>query len=137
MRIHRSRYADGALPYLLDFLGHSKVYPRVNVSSATDGTINRVETPLLVSDAGAVLTLLNWQTRAVPPATTPPLSLKVSVQVELKSKVTTVESVAQGKPIEFTCIPVAGSAHAGKSSFVVSFAIELAELGDFVMMRVS
>ena len=47
-------YTDGSLPYLLHVLNESGVVPRVVVSTT------QVETPLLTSAAGSVLTLLNW-----------------------------------------------------------------------------
>lgn len=131
---------DGSIEYLLDFLDQAGATPRVNVTNAADSSpVTRVETPILVSDAGAVLTILNWQTRAVPPAEQPPLSLHISLRVELKAKATAVDSVALGigKPIEFTCIPAGGASAEGvKSTFLIQFEIEVAQLGDFVRIVV-
>ena len=91
---------------------------------------------LLVSDSGAVLTILNWQTRGVPPSMQPPLRLHISVKVELKAKATAVESVALGKPIEFTCTRAADDDGANldgvQSSWKIEFDIDVAALGDFV-----
>ena len=135
---------DGSVPYLLDFLDRAGAYPRVNVTLVADSTkiVRRVETPLLVSDSGAVLSILNWQTRAVPPAAQPPLSLHVSVRVELKSKATAVDSVAQGRSIAFTCTPESSGGTGdevskdGKTTFLVRFTIVVAVLGDFVRIIV-
>eukprot|EP01050_Picozoa_sp_SAG11_P014257 SAG11_NODE_1737_length_4343_cov_2.762488_3_plen_310_part_00 len=133
---------DGSVPYLLDFLDRAGAYPRVNVTLAADRTraVRRVETPLLVSDSGAVLTILNWQARAVPPAAQPPLSVHVSVRVELKSKPTRVDSVALGKPIAFSATPEAGgggdASEDGKTTFLVQFTIAVVALGDFVRIIV-
>lgn len=132
---------DGSVPYLLDFLDQAGASARVNVTEAADNTkiVPRVETPLLVSDGGAVLTILNWQTRTIPPATQPPLHLHIRVQVELKAKATAVDSVALGRPIEFTCTRAAhGGTNpgGGKSSFFVEFDIDVAALGDFVRITV-
>ena len=38
-----------------------------------------------------MLTILNWQTRTVPPMPQPALRLHISVRVELKSKATAVD----------------------------------------------
>jgi hypothetical protein len=123
----------GSIPYLLNFLDRAGATPRVNVTDAADGTqVVRVETPLLISAAGAVLTILNWHTRAVPPAVQPPLHLHVSVRVELKAEATRVDSVALGKPIKFTCTPVSDVVDDnGKTTFVLGFSIDIV-YGDFV-----
>ena len=125
---------DGSIPYLLDFLDQAGVAPRVNITSADGTNVERVETPLLVSDAGAVLTILCWQTRAVPPAPQPPLSLQISVRVELKAKPTAVDSVALGKPLEFTCTPVGANSTGRAVPFVVRFSVDVL-YGDFVRIK--
>ena len=134
---------DGSIPYLLDFLDQAGAVPRVNVTDAAQGgtQVMRVETPLLVSDGGAVLTILNWQTRAVPPAEQVPLRLHVSVRVELKAQATTVDSVALGRRLDFTCTPL----HAvdatesrstdGKATYLVKFSVDVV-YGDFVRIIV-
>ena len=100
----------------------------------------RVETPLLVSDRGAVLTVLNWRTRAIPPAEQLPLRLHVSVRVDLKGKATIVDSVSLGRPLDFTCTPlhaahaVAGSTD-GKTTYLVRFEVDVT-YGDFIRIIV-
>ena len=88
-----------------------------------------------------MLTILNWQTRTVPPMPQPALRLHISVRVELKSKATVVDSVAQGKPIAFTCTPensgsIGDAGEDGKTAFLVRFTIAVAALGDFVRIIV-
>ena len=135
-----SKTIDGSIPYLLDFLDQAGAWPRVNLTETADATtlVRGVETALLVSDRGAVLTILNWQTRAVPPAVQPPLSLYVSVRVELKAEPMAVDSVALGKHIDATWTPEhSGSAAGGDgdgktTTYLVRFSIVVEALGDFV-----
>jgi hypothetical protein len=128
---------DGSVPYLLDFLDQAGATPRVNVTHVANGTtVLRVETPLLVSSKGAVLTLLNWHTRVVPPAAQPSLSLRISARVELKAQATRVDSVELGKPIKFTCTPLNDVVDRdGKTSFMLVFDIDVV-YGDFIRITV-
>lgn len=131
------KIVDGSMPYLLDFLDQAGASPSVNITEAGNKTnvVHRVETPLLVSDAGAVLTILNWQTRTAS-SSQPPLNLHISLQVELKARATLVDSVAQGKSISFTCIPINGDARSRMSSFLIGFDITMETLADFVRIMI-
>lgn len=108
-----SNYTDGSLPYLLRFLNESGVAPRV-VASAT-----QVETPLLTSAAGSVLTLLNWNDAPVD---------SLSVSVRLDHDVATVTAVGTGDKLKFTSAKAATG-----GGFVVAFALPL-EHCDLVTM---
>ena len=82
------------------------------------------------------MSILNWHTRVVPPAAQPPLSLHVSVRLELKARATEVYSVELGKPIKFTCTPLSDAvSDNGKISFMVTFQIDVV-YGDFVRIIV-
>ena len=97
-------YTDGSLPYLLRFLKEGGVVPRVTVSAT------QVETPLLTSTAGSVLTLLNWNE-------VPVGSLVVTVRLD--HDVTEVTAIGTGAALKFT------STKADGGVYVVAFALTL------------
>lgn len=106
-------YTDGSLPYVLQFLNHSGVVPRVTVSRT------QVETPLLTSAAGSVLTLLNWNEGPVE---------SLSITVRLDHDVAEVAAVGASKKLKFT----SAKDDAG-GVFIVAFSLPL-EHCDFVTM---
>lgn len=99
-------YTDGSLPYVLRFLNESGVVPRVTVSTL------QVETPLLTSAAGSVLTLLNWNSAPV-------ASLSVTVRVD--HDVADVTAIGSGTKLKFTSTK--DDKRAG--GFVVAFSLPL------------
>ena len=99
-------YTDGSLPYVLRFLNESGVVPRVSVSAM------QVETPLLTSTAGSVLTLLNWNAAPVQ-------SLSVTMRVD--HDVAEVTAINGGIKLKFTTTK--DSTRAG--GFVVAFSLPL------------
>lgn len=105
-------YTDGSLPYVLRFLNESGIVPRVTVSTA------QVETPLLTSSAGSVLTLLNWSEGPVE---------SLSVTVQLHHDVAEVTAIGTGAKLKFT------STQADKGGFLVAFSLPL-EHCDFVTL---
>lgn len=80
-------YTDGSLPYLLHVLNESGVVPRVAVSTT------QVETLLLSSEAGSVLTLLNWNESPVD---------SLAVTVLLDHDVESVTAVWTNSSLKFT-----------------------------------
>lgn len=108
---NRTNFTDGSLPYLLDCVANAGAQPRVSVSEL------QVETPLLSSDAGAVLTLLNWRE-------TPVAALEVAYDVDQ------VTAVQANVSVPFTSAPAAGAS----GGYVVNFTLPL-EHGDFVTLR--
>jgi hypothetical protein len=112
---NRTNFTDGSLPYLLDCVANAGAQPRVSVSEL------QVETPLLSSDAGAVLTLLNWRE-------TPVAALDVSVH--LAYDVDQVTAVQANVSVRFTSTPAAGAS----GGYFVNFTLPL-EHGDFVTLR--
>eukprot|EP01048_Picozoa_sp_COSAG05_P009705 COSAG05_NODE_811_length_7176_cov_2.226791_4_plen_391_part_00 len=112
------------LPYLLDFLDRSGARPLATASEL------HVETPLLVTDQGAVLTLLDWRSRAATPqGALPPITVRLSVR--LSFNVSRVESVRQGALMEPAALQFA-AAQQGEG-VNVSFATEL-NVGDFILL---
>jgi hypothetical protein len=105
-------YTDGSLPYVLEFLNASGVVPRVTVSAA------QVETPLLTSADGSVLTLLNWGA--------PVGDLLVTVQ--LGHDVAKVTAIGTSARLKFKV------ARHGGDRFAVSFSMPL-EHCDFVTLH--
>ena len=103
---------DGSLPYLLRFLKDAGVQPRVEVSEL------QVETPLLTSPAGAVVTLLNWRESPVD---------SLVVRVRLDFPVETVSAVQSGAKLAFNCTPV------GHGDWWVTFSTSL-DAADFVTL---
>ena len=106
--------SDGSLPYLLDCVASAGVQARVLVSE------QQVETPLLSSADGAVLTLLDWRES---PAVT-----ALSVQVRLDYPVEKVTAIQSGTRVVFTSTP------ATLGGFWINFTLALAH-GDFVTLR--
>lgn len=74
-------FDDGSLPYLQEFLTNAGVAPRVQLS------MTHVETPLISSDAGSILTLLNWRDAPV---------RAMQVMVRVDHKVDNVQLVSTG-----------------------------------------
>lgn len=109
-------YNDGSLPYLEDFLTHAGVRPRVVVS------VTQVETPLLLSDGGAVLTLLNWRSDSH-------LS-SLSVTVRLDFDVQKVTAVRSGSSLSFNMT----EPQQGSEWYEVSFTTELTDC-DFITLK--
>ena len=104
-------FTDGSLPYLLHVLNESGVVPRVVVSTT------QVETPLLTSAAGSVLTLLNWNESPVD---------SLAVTVQLDHDVETVTAVGTNTRLKFTSTKEGGR-------YLVAFSVPL-EHCDFVTL---
>lgn len=104
-------FTDGSLPYLLHVLNESGVVPRVVVSTT------QVETPLLTSAAGSVLTLLNWNESPVD---------SLAVTVQLDHDVETVTAVGTDTTLKFTSTKEGGR-------YLVAFSVPL-EHCDFVTL---
>jgi hypothetical protein len=98
-------FNDGTLPYLKEFMDNAGVTARITVSSA------QVETPLLVSTGGAVVSLLDWR-----PGSQRLPSLNITVRLDFD--ITEVTAVRAGLKLHFT------SAKQG-DEFLISFATEL------------
>lgn len=107
--------SDGSLPYLLDFLSNAGVKARVNVSET------QVETPLLTSTAGTVVTLLNWRTDPID---------SLSILVTTSHEVEAVTAAQSGAKLKFTSTRAADG-----SGFVIAFAMPLVHC-DFVTLPV-
>ena len=106
-------FNDGTLPYLKEFLKNAGVMARVTVSS------QQIETPLLVSTAGAVVTLLDWR----PDGQQHP---SINVTVRLDFDVSKVTAVRAGLKLPFT------SVKQGRE-FVISFSTEVMHC-DFITL---
>jgi hypothetical protein len=134
---------DGSLPYLREFLARSGVQPRAYVSAP------QVETPLLVSGGGAVITLLDWRTRSNSSGTSrssssgggqqaQALAVGVDVRVLLDFAVARVEAVRAGVALRFNCTPadVTASASSGRrpTKFWVGFTVPQMRDGEMVKM---
>ena len=104
-------YTDGSLPYLLSVLNESGVVPRVVVSTT------QVETLLLSSAAGSVLTLLDWNESPVG---------SLAVTVLLDHDVESVTAVGTSTSLKFTSTK-------NGSRFLVAFYV-LLEHCDFVTL---
>jgi hypothetical protein len=107
-------FNDGTLPYLAEFLDNAGVKARVKVSS------QQVETPLLISTGGAVVTLLDWR----PESQQFPL---INVTVRLDFDITEVTAVRAGVKLQFTSVRQG-------DEFVISFSTEL-EHCDFITLE--
>eukprot|EP01045_Picozoa_sp_COSAG04_P021128 COSAG04_NODE_2240_length_4467_cov_2.485806_3_plen_521_part_00 len=107
-------FTDGSLPYLLSFLNGSGVRSRVKVSEP------QVETPLLTSDAGTVLTLLNWREAPVK---------SLSVTILTDHDVESVTTIASGTKLQF----VSTKDDEG-GGYLVAFTLPLLEHCDFVTL---
>jgi hypothetical protein len=103
---------DGSLPYLLRFLKDAGVQPPVEVSEL------QVETPLLTSPAGAVVTLLNWRESPV---------VSLAVRVRLDFPVESVTAVQSGAKLAFNCTA------AGDAEWWVGFTTSL-DAADFITL---
>eukprot|EP01052_Picozoa_sp_SAG31_P006273 SAG31_NODE_286_length_18467_cov_41.317056_11_plen_278_part_00 len=114
-----TNFTDGSEKYLLRFLQDAGVAPRVRAS------VPQVETPLIVSSGGAVLTLLNWRETSV-------MDLKMSVSLDFDvAKVIAVHAMTKENiELHFT-----STASPTNGRFMVNFTIELLEHSDFVMME--
>ena len=106
-------YTDGSLPYLLHVLNESGLVPRVVVSTT------QVETPLLTSAAGSVLTLLNWNESPVD---------SLAVTVLLDHDVESVTAIGTNTKLKFTST----KAKEG-GQYLVSFSVPLQHC-DFVTL---
>jgi hypothetical protein len=115
-----TNFTDGTLPYIIRFLDDAGVAPRVRVSEL------QVETPLIVSAEGAVLSLLNWRD-------SPVAGLDVSVRLGFQvGRVTAVRAMhPENADVPFTSTPV----HGGGGEFFVNFTVALLEHSDFVMLH--
>ena len=107
-------FNDGTLPYLSEFLDNAGVTARVTVSS------QQIETPLLVSKGGAVVTLLDWrpEDQQLP---------SINVTVRLNFDVTEVTAVRAGLKLHFTSVKQSGE-------FLISFATEVMHC-DFITLE--
>lgn len=114
-----TNYTDGSLPYIMRFLGDAGVVPRVQVS------VLQVETPLIVSAEGAVLSLLNWRESAV-------TGLNVSVRLGFQvGRVTAVRAMhPENADLPFTSVPTAPG-----DEFLTHFTVAVLEHSDFVMLH--
>jgi hypothetical protein len=114
-----TNYTDGSLPYIMRFLGDAGVDPRAKVS------VMQVETPLIVSADGAVLSLLNWRESAV---TDMDVSVRVGFEV---GRVTAVRAMqAQNTELQFT-----STAAAAAGEYFANFSVAVLEHSDFVMLH--
>ena len=113
-----TNYTDGSLPYILRFLGDAGVVPRAKVS------VLQVETPLIVSAEGAVLSLLNWRESVV-------TGLDVSVRVKFPvGRVTAVRAMQpENAELQFTSMQAPGG------EFFTNFTVAELEHSDFVMLH--
>jgi hypothetical protein len=113
-----SNFTDGSEKYVLRFLRDAGVVPRVRVS------VPQVETPLIVSADGAVLTLLNWRE-------SPVRGMDVSVVLDFDvDRVTAVRALTTtNTELHFTSTARSGG------QFTVNFTVVLLEHSDFVMMH--
>lgn len=105
-------FMDGTLPYLQEFLTNAGVAPRVQLS------MTHVETPLISSKTGSILTLLNWRDAPVK-------AMKVTVRVD--HKVDSVQLVSTGVRLKFKSTPSGGSVYS------VEFVVDV-EHADFVRL---
>jgi hypothetical protein len=115
-----TNYTDGSLPYIMRFLGDAGVTPRAKVSAL------QVETPLIVSSDGAVLSLLNWRESVV-------IGLDVSVRVDFQVGRVTVVRAMHRENVElplFTSTPAASG-----GEFFTNFTVAVLEHSDFVMLH--
>ena len=116
-----ANFTDGSWPYVASFLARAGVVPRVRVS------VQQVEAPLLSSACGAVVTLLNWRGRAVPP----PLELSVLLDFEVGH----VSSVNGSREISFSSeAPRPGSPEPALFRVNVSVTTTLHH-GDFLLLH--
>jgi len=106
-----STFADGSLSYIKQFLKDAGVTPRVQVS------IDHVETPLISSANGSVLTLLNWRDA-------PANAMQVAVLVQ--HDVQQVTAVATASQLKFNCTK-------SEDSWLVSFVVDV-EHADMVRL---
>ena len=122
-----ANYTDGSEKYVLRFLADAGVRPRVHLSLAElagGGASPQVETPLIVSSDGAVLTLLNWRESPVD-------GMEVSVVLGFDvEKVTAVRAMTTAN----TELRFSSTAGAG-GEYTVKFAVASLEHSDFVMMQ--
>ena len=104
---------DGSLPYLQSFLARSGAQPRAYVS------VPQVETPLLVSVDGVVITLLDWRARSGGVGRTPN---SVDVRVLVDFVVERVDAVRAGVSLRFNSTPATNS---GQRGFWIAFSATL------------
>ena len=114
-----TNFTDGSLPYIMRFLGDAGVAPRVEVS------VLQVETPLIVSADGAVLSLLNWRESVV-------TGLDVSVRLGFQvGRVTAVRAMhPENDALQFASAPAAAG-----GEFWTNFTVAALEHSDFVMLH--
>ena len=98
-----ARFADGSMSYIKEFLKDAGVSPRVQTS------VSHVETPLISSTNGSVLTLLNWRDAPV-------TALGVAVRVD--HVVQQVSVVSAETHLEFNCTK-------SKGSWLVRFVVDV------------
>ena len=109
---------------MLHFLAKAGVRPRVQLSNVAQvGAPIQVETPLIVSTDGAVLTLLNWRENPIE-------GMNASVELDFDiHKVTAVRAMATAnEDLNFT------SAARADGTFVVKFRVARLEHSDFVKL---
>lgn len=124
-----TNFTDGSEKYVLRFLADAGVMPRVRLSfptpglAASAGQPPQVETPLMVSDEGAVLTLLNWRE-------SPVVGMEVTVVLDFDvESVTAIRAMTTANAeLRFTSTPSAGGQNA------VKFQVTLLEHSDFIKL---
>jgi hypothetical protein len=125
-----TNFTDGSERYVLRFLADAGVTPRVRLSLPTPGLAAsaggqppQVETPLIVSDEGAVLTLLNWRESPVSW-----MDVTVVLDFDVES-VTAIRAMTTANlQLHFTSTTSAGG------QYTVKFQVALLEHSDFIKL---
>jgi hypothetical protein len=124
-----TNFTDSSEKYVLRFLMDAGVVPRVRLSlpiselTTSAGSPVQVETPMIVSNDGAVLTLLNWRE-------TPVSGMQVSVVLDFDvDRVVAVRAMSStNAELQFDSIPSAGG------QYIVKFKVRLLEHSDFIKL---
>ncbi len=124
-----TNFTDSSEKYVLRFLKDAGVVPRVRLSLSTSelvaapGAPLQVETPLIISNDGAVLTLLNWREG---PVTEMQVSVVLDFDVE---RVTAVRAMTTASTeLQFSSMPGVGG------QYTVKFTVTLLEHSDFIKL---